>query len=100
MLNRRLTKLQLETTLRKGTKSPRVCRDMFITDSHGEYALCSVKNGTLVTNEKITVSQAQFMCDKFSLVYVASDIFKNYGTYRTEKSNGLVSYVYFRTMLH
>lgn len=81
----------VETTLRKGTKSPKICRDMYITNCRGEYALCSVKNGALVTNEKITVSEVRELRDKFSLVYVASTIFENYGTYRTKKSNELVA---------
>ena len=79
-----------ETTLRKGTKTPKICRDMFITDSRGEYNLCEVKNGRMVSRELIGINTAMTLVKTHRLVKLAS-CFSNCFTYRTPKSAKLVS---------
>lgn len=45
----------VNTTLRKGTKTPKICRDMFLTDSKGKFGLLVAKNGRLVSREQLTI---------------------------------------------
>lgn len=80
-----------ETTLRKGTKSPRICRDMFITDTRGNYVFCEVKNGVIVTKKPITDSEAKSMIAEFQLVPTEDRVFKNCHTYRCKNSTELVN---------
>lgn len=79
-----------ETTLRKGTKIPKICRDMFITDSRGAFYLCEVKNGRVATRQEITKKDADGFIKHQNLIRCRS-IFNNCYTYRTEKSAELVS---------
>ena len=79
-----------ETTLRKGTKTPKICRDMFIADSNGNYQLCKVKNGKLSSCEQVTKRVANLYIARFSLVFIDST-FADCRTYRTVKSQALVS---------
>ena len=58
----------IKTTLRKGTKSPRICRDMFITDSRGKFEIVIVKNGSISTRNTIEKESAIEMISRFSLV--------------------------------
>ena len=78
-----------ETTLRRGTKTPKICRDMFITDSRGKFALGVVKNGRMYRSEALSVSRAKELIKEKSLVPISS-IFNNCYTYRTQKSTDLV----------
>ena len=47
MINKKPYDNWQETTLRKGTKNPKICKDMFIADSNGSFTFCEVKNGNL-----------------------------------------------------
>lgn len=80
----------VETTLRKGTKTPKVCRDMFVTDSRGEFEFVIVKNGTIASREVLSVFEADKLISKHNLVPVPV-IFNNCYTYRTKASNKLVA---------
>ena len=79
-----------ETTLRRGTKTPKICRDMFITDSRGSFNLCTVKNGRMRERKIITASEAESMIKKYRLMGNSS-CFANCYTYRTYKSHKLVA---------
>ena len=81
----------VETTLRKGTVSPRICRDMFITESGGRYVFCEVKNGAIVTKKAITDSEAKAMIANFQLVPTKASVFNNGYTYRCKNSTALVA---------
>lgn len=48
----------VETTLSKGTKTPKVCRDMFVSEYNGEFNLVIVKNGRPSSKTTITTAQA------------------------------------------
>jgi hypothetical protein len=78
-----------ETTLRKGTKTPKICRDMFITDSRGVFKFCEVKNGTLAMCREITKDDAVAFITNQNLVPSAS-IFNKCYTYRTIESTKLI----------
>ena len=78
-----------KTTLRKGTKSPKICRDMFITDSRGDLKLCEVSNGVMVTKKTLTFSEAKDIIGEHSLISTGS-IFPNCFTYRDQVSTKLV----------
>lgn len=80
----------VETTLRKGTKTPKICRDMFITDSRGVFTLCEVKNGRMVTRRLLTDREATKLINTNRLLGNGS-CFANCYTYRTYKSNKLVA---------
>ena len=80
----------IETTLRKGTKTPKICRDMFITDSHGEFSLCIVKNGRMFSREKITLGQASRLQQRHKLKSAGS-CFNGCYTLRTQESNALIA---------
>lgn len=80
----------IETTLRKGTKKPKVCRDMFITDSRGNYAITTVKNGRVFRREKINSTNARKLVNEHDLQPV-STIFSDCYTYRTEASNKMIA---------
>ncbi len=77
------------TTLRKGTKTPKICRDMLITDSRGEFCFCEVKNGRMVKRQKIEKDEAVEYITNENLVPCAT-IFNNCWTYRTPESAKLV----------
>lgn len=79
----------IETTLRKGTKTPKICRDMFITDSRGEFVLGIVKNGRMKTRKSLSEDRAKEIIKEKSLIPMSS-IFSNCYTYRTQKSTNLV----------
>ena len=79
----------IETTLRKGTKSPRICRDMFVTDSNGDFRFCQVKNGIMVIKETLSPPEAKSLIVKHSLTKRGC-IFANCFTYRTYQSNKLI----------
>ena len=78
-----------KTTLRRGTKSPRICRDMFITDSCGKFLLCEVKNGK--SHERLVISEAtaKDIIKKYMLVKSGS-CFAQCFTYRDFASTKLV----------
>ena len=80
----------VETTLRKGTKTPKICRDMFITDSRGAFNLCEVKNGRMATRKLLTEREATELINANRLLGYGS-CFPNCYTYRTYKSNKLVA---------
>lgn len=79
----------IETTLRKGTKTPKICRDMFITNTRGAFNLCEVKNGRAVSRKLISQSEADKLIQDNHLVGARS-IFAGCFTYRTHESNMLV----------
>ena len=62
----------VQTTLRKGTKTPRICRDMFITDSQGDFSLCQVKNGKMVSRDKLSADEAEKIISENKLVKTAT----------------------------
>lgn len=78
-----------ETTVRKGAKRPRICRDMVITGHLGEYSLVVVKNGRMVSCQALSAAEAQTLISDNQLVpkYTA---FRNCYTYRTPKSAKIV----------
>lgn len=80
----------VETGLRKGTKKPKICRDMFIANSRGIFNLCEVKNAKMVARKVIDKETAEAMIAEHSLVATGS-IFHGCYTYRTQKSTDLVS---------
>ena len=75
----------IETTLRKNTKTPKICRDMFITDSRGVFNLCEVKNGRQVSREEIDNIRAAKLKNEHLLRERSSGIFNNCSTYRTSQ---------------
>lgn len=79
----------VKTKLRKGTKTPKICRDMFITDSRGVFSLCEVKNGKMASRETISESKAIEIIEKNKLVKTGS-CFTNCFTYRDWISTKLV----------
>jgi hypothetical protein len=79
----------IETTLRKGTKTPKICRDMFVTDSRGEFFFCKVSNGRMKSKVRLSEPVAKDLIREKNLVPTAS-IFSNCYTYRTQKSTDLV----------
>ena len=80
----------LETTLRKGTKSPKICRDMFITDSKGDLKLVVVKNGRMEQKSEINNIELWELVHDYNLIERASGIFANCSTYRTFESWKLI----------
>jgi len=79
-----------ETTLRKGTKRPKICRDMYITDSRREtWRIATVKNGKVATCVIIDEYIAATYINKFCLKPVSA-IFNGCYTYRTSASNELI----------
>jgi hypothetical protein len=79
----------IETTLRKGTKSPRICRDMFIADSKGSFKFCQLKNGRMVEKKELSGAEASEMIIKNKLVKRGC-ILANCFTYRDYQSTKLV----------
>jgi hypothetical protein len=79
----------VQTTLRKGTKTPKICRDMFIAESRGEFLLCEVKNGKMTNREAISESKAIEIIKENNLVKTGS-CFSNCFTYRDWRSANLV----------
>jgi len=79
----------IETTLRKGTKTPKICRDMFITDSRGSWAFCEVKSGRMVTRTPIEEDEAKEYINNENLICCKS-IFNNCFTFRTKASAELI----------
>lgn len=80
----------IETTLRKGTNSPKICRDMFITDSRGLLNLSVVKNGRQVSREEIDKIDIAMLVTNHMLEERSSDVFNNCSTYRTKNSWAVV----------
>ena len=78
-----------ETTLRKGTKAPKICRDMYITDSRGTWRLVSMSNGRVAESEIIEEAEATDYIVNNQLMPVSS-MFKGCFTYRTQASNELI----------
>ncbi len=81
----------IETTLRKGTKIPKICRDMFITDSRGTFRLVKVKNGKISERKEITIGEASKLQRKHKLISTACEIFNGCYSYRTIESTMLVN---------
>lgn len=79
----------VKTTLRKGTKSPRICRDMFITDSRGKFAFSQLKNGRVVDQKQLTEQEAKAIIKENNLVKRGS-CFNNCFTYRDYESSNLI----------
>lgn len=79
-----------ETTLRKGTKTPKICRDMFITDSRGNWAVSIVNNGVMKSRENLSRAEASSLIREHDLTGVPSSAFNQCYTYRTNKSNELI----------
>lgn len=79
----------IKTTLRKGTKSPRICRDMFITDSRGKFQFCQVKNGRIVKKEHLNKLDAENIIKENALIKLGC-MFPNCFTYRDSSSTKLV----------
>jgi len=75
----------IETTLRKGTKLPKICRDMFITDSRGKLSLVTVANGRLKSRFEIGNIQLMELVNSNNLIERSTLIFQGCSTYRTKK---------------
>lgn len=82
-------KVWKKTTLRKGTLNPRICRDMFITNSNGVFTFAEVKNGSISTKERLTECEARKLISDHSLVSMKT-AFKGCYTYRDYESTALV----------
>jgi len=80
----------IETTLRKGTASPKICGDMFISDTRGNFILCEARNGRQTKREAISGEYAAKLISDHKLIAVESPIFARCFTYRTQKSNDLI----------
>lgn len=83
----------VKTTLRKGTKTPKICADMFITDSRGAFNLCQVKNAKMVMRKPLVKEDAESLIKKHGLVKVGS-CFNNCFTYRDTDSAKLVREIF------
>lgn len=83
----------IETTLRKGTNSPKICRDMYITDSRGVFNFCEMKNGRLSERKLLTDDEAAQLIKANKLIGSAS-CFANCYTYRTYKSTKFVADIF------
>lgn len=79
----------IKTTLRKGTKTPKICRDMFVTDSRGRYEFCQVKNGRIAIRQNLSKDAAKTMIRKFRLVKMETP-FAGCFTYRDSESARLI----------
>lgn len=79
-----------ETTLRKGTKTPKICRDMFLSFGCGEYTLCEVKNGRMASRIKISQDEAIRLHNENQLIERLSSYFFRTSTRRTSKSWSVV----------
>ena len=79
----------VETSLRRGTKNTKICRDMFINDTRGQFLLCEIRNGKETRREVINQDEAMQLIETHKLIAVAS-IFVGCFTYRTQKSNNLL----------
>jgi hypothetical protein len=79
----------VETSLRRGTKNTKICRDMFISETHGKFLLCEIRNGKETRREVINQGDAMQLIEAHKLIAVAS-IFVGCFTYRTQKSNNLL----------
>lgn len=77
-----------ETTLRKGTKTPKICRDMFISECMGTYHLVVVRNGAVAIKHPVTVMDASRI-QRINGLKGVDGLFGSC-TYRTEKSNKLI----------
>lgn len=80
----------IETTLRKGTKSPKICRDMFVIDNLSRLELVIVKNGKVFCRQVLTVSEA-LKYKRVNKLEGVRLIFTGRKTYRTKKSNSLIA---------
>mgnify|MGYP003464417988 FL=1 len=90
MINKKPYDNWQETTLRKGTKNPKICKDMFIADSSGSFTFCEVKNGQLTSKITLEKDDALNLISSKNLVAVSDSVFRNCKTYRTEISNKLI----------
>ena len=80
----------IETKLRKGTKTPKICRDMFITSSCDTHRLCEVKNGRLSRQIEISSDDVTRLHNEFQLIARESSVFSNSTSRRTGKSWAVV----------
>ena len=86
-----------ETTLRKGTKTPKICRDMFITDSRGKWAISTVSNGVMKSRENLSHAEAASLISKHRLTGARCRAFNKCYTYRTNKSHQLIEQILLTT---
>ena len=82
--------LWCDTTLRKGTNTPKICRDMFVCNSMGKLELIVVKNGRVRDRQLLNIMQANEIINNNNLKNVPSDTFNNCSSWRTAKSNDLI----------
>ena len=80
----------INTTLRNGTNTPKICRDMFIVDSFGSFTLVVVKNGRIKTKEEITTQEA-ITYQRENELRSVKGIFSGCRTFRTPESNELIA---------
>lgn len=79
----------IETTLRKGTKSPKICRDMFVSEYRGEFKLVVVKNGRMFSKTTITPSEASRF-QRLHDLKCTNGVFSGGCSYRTKASTELI----------
>jgi hypothetical protein len=79
----------IESTMRNGTKTPKICRDMFLSEYKGEFKLVVVKNGRVFSKEPISVGDASRLQRLHNLKGVEG-IFIGAYAYRTQDSNALI----------
>ena len=83
-----------KVVFRKGTKTPKICRDMFISESRGKLELVVVSNGRLKLRKVLTRSEAIEIVAENDLESMESRIFNNCRTYRQKACNDAVESAY------
>jgi len=81
-------------TFRRGTKTPKICRDMFIADTKGKLELVIVSNGKIKSREVLTNSEAIKIISENDLETMDSRIFNGCRTYRRKECNDAVNDAY------
>lgn len=84
-----------KTTLRKGTKTPKICRDMYITVKDMAFMLITVKNGRMHDRVALHRREAEDLIGRNSLVITESKTFSGSATYRDPESTRLVSKIHY-----
>ena len=82
-----------ETTLRKGTQTPKICRDMFVSRFHDEFKFCVVRNGKIYSKYVIRLGHALDLIDFYKLVGRDCSVFADAQTFRTKSSWHLIDQI-------
>lgn len=88
--NEDITKVKwIETTLRKGTKLPKISKESFVNYYNGEYIYGQTKLGREWRRRTISRSDAMTLIQKHGLEGVKRDFFGRLTTYRKPKCHRL-----------